>query len=191
MATARRTRQVVRLGRGRSNVALMNSAQLLTDAFGRIQGVVAQVVGGLTAEELAFRVDDEANSIAWLVWHLTRIQDDHVADAAGTSQVWTAQGWFERFGLPFDAAQTGYGHGTDQVAMLRVESGNLLTEYHDAVYEQTIRYVSTLTDNDLTRIVDRSWDPPVTLGVRLISVIADDLQHAGQAAFIRGLIERH
>ena len=168
----------------------MTSAQLLTDAFGRVRGEVHQVVGGLTAEELAFRVDDDANSIAWLVWHLTRIQDDHVADAAGTSQVWTSQGWADRFDLPFDASQTGYGHSSDEVAMMRVESGNLLTGYHDAVYQQTISYVGTLTDNDLTRIVDQSWDPPVTLGVRLISVIDDDLQHAGQAAFIRGLIER-
>ncbi len=168
----------------------MTSAQLLADAFGRIHGVVHRVVGGLTPEQLAFRADDEANSIAWLVWHLTRIQDDHVADAAGTPQVWTSGGWAERFGLPFDAAQTGYGHSGKQVAAVRVESGEPLTGYHDAVYERTINYVGTLTDDDLTRIVDRAWDPPVTLGVRLVSVIADDLQHAGQAALVRGLVER-
>jgi hypothetical protein len=152
--------------------------------------VVHRVVEGLTPEELAFRVDDEANSIAWLVWHLTRIQDDHLADAAGMSQVWTSNGWVERFGLPFDAAETGYGHTAGEVAIVQVESGDLLTRYHDAVYEQTIEYVSMLTDNDFARIVDQSWDPPVTLGVRLVSVLADDLQHAGQAAFLRGLIER-
>ena len=168
----------------------MTSAQLLTDAFGRIRGVVDRVVRNLGPNELAYRVDEEANSIAWLVWHLTRIQDDHVADVAGLPQVWTSQGWAERFSLPFDASDTGYGHSNDEVAMVRVESGQLLTGYHDAAYEATIRYVSTLTDGDLERIVDRSWDPPVTLGVRLVSVIADDLQHAGQAAFIRGLIER-
>jgi uncharacterized damage-inducible protein DinB len=168
----------------------MTSAQLLTDAFGRIRGVVHQVVDGLTPDELAFRVDAAANSIGWLVWHLTRIQDDHVADVAGLSQVWTGQGWVERFGLPFGAFQTGYGHSSDEVAMLRVESGRLLTDYHDATYEQAIGYVSTLTDDELDRVVDRSWDPPVTLGVRLVSVIADDLQHGGQAAFIRGIIER-
>lgn len=168
----------------------MTSAQLLIDAFGRIRGVVQRVVDGLTPEELVFRVDEAANSIAWLMWHLTRIQDAHVAEATGTSQVWTTQGWVERFDLPFDVSQTGYGHTSDEVAMVRVESPRLLTEYHDAVYEQTVRYVSTLTDDDLARVVDRSWDPPVNLGVRLISVIADDLQHAGQAAFIRGLVER-
>jgi hypothetical protein len=168
----------------------MTSARLLADAFDRIHGVVHRAVGGLTPEQLAVRVDDEANSIAWLVWHLTRIQDDHVADAAGTSQAWTSGGWAERFGLPFDATDTGYGHGREQVAAVQVESGDLLTGYHDAVYERTLHYVGALTDDDLPLIVDRGWDPPVTLGVRLISVIADNLQHAGQAAFVRGIIER-
>lgn len=167
----------------------MTSAELLSDAFDRIRGEVHQVVDGLTPEMLAHRVDDAANSIAWLVWHLTRIQDDHVADVAGIAQVWTSQGWADRFGLPFDAADTGYGHSRDQVAMVRVDSPSLLTGYHNAVYEQTLNYVGSLTDDDLPRIVDRSWDPPVTLGARLISVMGDDLQHAGQAAFVRGLIE--
>jgi len=168
----------------------MTSAELLIDAFGRIKGAVQQAVDGLRPDELAYRVDDGANSIAWLVWHLTRIQDDHVCDLAGTEQAWTAQGWAERFDLPFAVTETGYGHSADDVAAVRVESGELLTGYHDAVHEQTIAYVGTLVDEDLTRIVDRSWDPPVTLGVRLVSVIADDLQHAGQAAFIRGILGR-
>jgi uncharacterized damage-inducible protein DinB len=168
----------------------MTSAALLVDAFGRIREVVHDVVDGLTPEALAFRVDSGANSIAWLVWHLTRVQDDHIADAAGVEQVWTSQGWFERFGLPFDPVATGYGHQADEVGAVRVETGDLLVGYHDAVHEQTLRYVQDLTDADLARIVDRSWDPPVSLGVRLVSVIADDLQHAGQAAFVRGIVER-
>ena len=55
---------------------------------------------------------------------------------------------------------------------------------------QAVRYAQRLTDADLGRIVDERWDPPVTLGVRLISVISDGLQHAGQAAYVRGLAER-
>ncbi|HEX6468387.1 MAG TPA: DUF664 domain-containing protein [Streptosporangiaceae bacterium] len=165
----------------------MTSAQLLADAFDRVHGAVHRAVDGLTPGQLAYRVDGRANSIAWLVWHLTRVQDDHVADVAGTAQVWTS-GWAERFGLPFDPADTGYGHGGDEVAAVRVESGELLTGYYDAVHQRTIDYVGTLTDDDLPRIVDRSWDPPVTLGVRLVSVIDDDLEHAGQAAFVRGLL---
>ena len=168
----------------------MRSTDLLTDAFGRIRQAVHQVVDRLTAEQLAARVDPGANSIAWLVWHLTRIQDDHIAGAAGTPQVWTSQGWAERFGLPLDDADTGYGHSGERVAVVRVRSGDLLTGYHDAVHRRTVEFLGTLADDDLGRIVDRSWDPPVTLAVRLVSVVADDLQHAGQAAFVRGMLRR-
>ena len=168
----------------------MTSAELLTDAFGRIREAVHDVAGGLTPEQLAFRADPDANSIAWLVWHLTRIQDDHIADVALTEQVWTSGGWMERFELPFARGAHGYGHSSAEVAAVRVDSANLLTGYYDAVHEQTIGFVEGLTDADLPRIVDEGWDPPVTLGVRLVSVISDDLQHAGQAAFVRGIIDR-
>jgi Protein of unknown function (DUF664) len=168
----------------------MTSAALLVDAFGRIREVVHEVVDGLTPEQLAFRVDPQANSIAWLVWHLTRVQDDHVADAAAVEQVWTSQGWVRRFGLPFDPRATGYGHRADEVAAVKVDAGGLLLGYHDAVHERTTRFVERVTDDDLASIVDESWDPPVSLAVRLVSVIEDDLQHAGQAAFVRGILAR-
>ena len=161
------------------------------DAFERIQGVTHRAVEGLSPEFLHFRPDGQANSIAWLVWHLTRIQDDHIATAAGTEQRWTDAGWYERFALPFDPADFGYGHSSDDVAAVRVPAGDLLLEYHDTVHEQTVRFVDPLTPPDLDRIVDERWDPPVTLGVRLVSVISDNLQHAGQAAYVRGLAERH
>jgi uncharacterized damage-inducible protein DinB len=162
-------------------------ADVLVDGFERVREVVHQVVDGLGADELAARPASGANSIGWLVWHLTRIQDDHVAGVAGTEQVWTSGGWADRYGLPLDPADTGYAHTADQVATVRVPSGELLTGYYDAVHEATLRYVGGLTDADLDRVVDTNWDPPVTLGVRLVSVISDDLQHAGQAAYVRGL----
>jgi hypothetical protein len=167
----------------------MTSAELLADAFGRIRGVVHRAVDGLTAEELALRVDPGANSIAWLVWHLTRVQDDHVSEVAETEQVWTEQGWYDRFELPFSAAATGYGHRSKDVAAVRVPP-RLLLGYHDAVHERTIGFVRGLRDADLDVIVDEAWTPPVTLGVRLVSVISDDLLHAGQASFIRGVLRR-
>lgn len=170
-------------GRGRS-VGDVKIAELLTDSFGRVREVVHDVVSGLTEDQLAHRVDG-ANSIAWLVWHLTRIQDDHVADAAGADQVWPA--WADRFDLPFDLADTGYGHDREAVGKVRVPA-DLLLGYHDATHQRTLDYVGGLTDADLDRVVDERWDPPVTLGVRLVSVLSDDLQHAGQAAFVRGLV---
>ena len=166
----------------------MTIAEVLADALSRVQQVVHEVVTGLSPDQLAYRPDPSANSIGWLVWHLTRAQDDHVADAAGTEQVWLADGWSDRFGLPFDSRATGWSQTADEVGAFRVADGELLTGYHDAVYARTLDFVGSLTESDLDRVVDTRWDPPVTLGVRLVSVIDDDAQHAGQAAYLRGLI---
>jgi hypothetical protein len=165
----------------------MTSAELLTDAFGRVREVIHEAVDGLTVEQLAFRVDPDANSIAWLCWHLSRVQDDHLAGAFGLTQVW--EQYSDRFGLPFATPEIGYGQNSKQVAEVRAPA-ELLTEYYDAVHEQTLRLVAGITDPDLSRIVDARWDPPVTLSVRLVSVISDCLQHAGQAAFVRGILLR-
>ena len=153
----------------------MTGAQLLADAFGRIEGVVHAAADGLSEDQLAARVDGDANSIAWLVWHLTRIQDDHVADVAGVEQRWTADGWYDRFALPFPPETHGYGHTSADVARVDVD-GALLRGYFDAVHEVTIGYVGGLVAGDLDRIVDERWDPPVSLGVRLVSVVSVDLQ---------------
>lgn len=166
----------------------MTVAELLADGFSRVHGVVHEVVDGLSADQLAYRPHPEANSIGWLIWHLTRVQDDHVAEVAGAEQAWLADGWSRRFGLPFDDRATGWGHSAHEVGAFRVGSGDLLIDYHDAVYARTLKFVRTVTEHDLDRIVDTRWDPPVTLGVRLVSVIDDDAQHAGQAAYLRGLI---
>jgi uncharacterized damage-inducible protein DinB len=166
----------------------MSSAELLTDAFGRIRDTVHGAVSGLSADQLTARVDQDANSIAWLCWHLTRVQDDHVAGAFGVAQVWPA--FMDRFGLPFRAGDIGYGHTSAQVADVRVPSGDLLINYHDAVHAQTVGLVAGVTDADLPKVVDEGWDPPVTLSVRLVSVISDGMQHAGQAAFVRGIVLR-
>ena len=166
----------------------MTSGEVLADAFSRVREGVHWAVDGLSAGQLAARLDEQANSIAWLCWHLSRVQDDHVAKAFGTGQVWPE--FRDAFGLPLGPLETGYGHSSREVALVRVASGDLLTGYHDAVHEQTVRLVSGVTDSDLIRVVDERWDPPVTLGVRLVSVISDGLQHAGQAAFVRGILLR-
>ena len=163
----------------------MNSADLLSDAFGRIRESVEEVLDGLTAAELSSRADPEANSIGWLMWHLIRVQDDHIAAVAGIEQAWTASGWARRFALPLASDDIGYGHDPAQVGAVTAKAEDL-RGYHDAVFENTIEYLSQLDDADFDRVVDKRWDPPVTLGVRLISVVADDLQHAGQAAYLPG-----
>lgn len=167
----------------------MHAKDMLTDAFSRIREEVHAVVDGLSPGELAARPADDANSVAWLVWHLTRVQDDHIADAAEAEQIWLAQDWAKRFALGLPPRDTGYGHTPAKVAKVRVTSGDLLIGYYDAVHEQTLSYLRGLTAKDFERVVDDRWSPPVTLGVRLVSVVSDDLQHVGQAAYVRGLVE--
>lgn len=166
----------------------MTSAALLNDAFDRVTESAADVVAGLNREQLGFRPQGRGNSIAWLIWHLTRVQDDHVCDLAGREQSWTADGWMERFDLDLPPGDTGYGHGHSEVARVIAEAG-LLTGYLTAVTSVTADYLMTLTDADYDAIVDDSWNPPVTLGVRLVSVVNDTTQHVGQAAYVRGLLD--
>jgi hypothetical protein len=117
------------------------------------------------------------------------VQDDHVAAAIGLDQVWLTGGWEQQFGLPLDPADIGYGHSPEQAGLVRAPA-KLLAAYHDATYDQTVGAIGQLTGPDLAVAVDERWEPPVTMAVRLVSVLSDDLQHAGQAAFLRGLIER-
>ncbi|MEU5364140.1 DinB family protein [Streptomyces sp. NPDC005925] len=167
----------------------MHAKDILIEAHGRIRDEVHAAVEDLGSDALNARPADGANPIAWLIWHLTRVQDDHVADAFGLDQVWLSGDWTGRFGLGLPRRDTGYGHSAAKVAKVRVDSAGLLTGYYDAVHDQTVGALRELTAKDLERVVDEGWDPPVTLGVRLVSVLSDDLQHAGQAAYLRGLLQ--
>lgn len=164
----------------------MKSNELLLDAFARIRDIVAATLEGVDGESLARRPGGTGNSIAWLIWHLGRVEDVQVASAAGVEQAWTSQEFAARFKLPLPERDTGYGHSSDKVDAVQAPP-ELLLEYYDAVHRQTVAFVKTLGDEDLDRVVDTRWDPPVTLGVRLVSTIADCLQHAGQAAYAKGL----
>jgi hypothetical protein len=168
----------------------MRGHDLLVDAFGRVHESVHAAVAGLSVDQLHRRLDDDANPIGWLVWHLTRVQDDHVADVASLEQVWTSQGFDAKFGSPYPVAAVGYGQSSHEVGKLTVPSAEALTDYHDAVHELTVDYVKGLNDEDFDRVVDTRWDPAVTLGVRLVSVVNDTLQHVGQAAYVRGVLLR-
>jgi uncharacterized damage-inducible protein DinB len=168
----------------------MDTIDLLRDGYGRLPELVDRTVRGLSAEALVWAPDSAANSIGWLVWHLTRVQDSHIAELTGNPQVWEAGDWAARFGLGRDPDNTGYGHAPEDVARVQPEDTDALTSYFAAVYTRTRAVLDTATEKNLDRVVDDRWDPPVTLGVRLISVLADDLQHIGQAAYLRGLLDR-
>ena len=168
----------------------MDTIDLLTDAFGRLPELVDRTVAGLSAEALTWAPAAGANTIGWLVWHLTRVQDAHVAELTGNPQVWESGNFAARFGLGPDPDNTGYGHRPVDVARVQPEDSDALTGYFAAVYATTRAVLETATPAALDRIVDDRWDPPVTLGVRLNSILGDDLQHIGQAAYVGGLLDR-
>lgn len=166
----------------------MDVSSLLLELYGRIPPLTRHAVEGIDLDLLTEPPVPGTNPIAWLVWHLARVQDDHVAEILDTDQLWVGGDWARRFGLDPDPGNTGYGHSPEEVAAVRPERPEVLLEYLDAVDARTRALLEGLVGADLDRIVDRRWDPPVTLGVRLVSIADDSLQHAGQAAYVRGLL---
>ncbi|MFG2046785.1 DUF664 domain-containing protein [Micromonospora sp. NPDC048935] len=166
----------------------MDVSELLTETYDRLPGLVRAAVQGLSPEQLRHEIAPGHNSIGWLVWHLTRVQDHHVADVLDAEQIWVSGDWAHRFGLTADPDDTGYGHSPAQIARVRPENAQALVDYYGAVASRTGKFLAGLGPADLDRVVDEGWDPPVTLGVRLVSIAEDDLQHVGQAAYLRGLL---
>ena len=169
----------------------MECRDLVIDGLGRIKSIVNMSLKGLTLEQLTFRPEDQANTIAWLAWHLTRVQDHHMSDLAHKPQAWVAEGWHDKLGKPADARDTGLGYNADQVAAIRPASPQVLVDYHNAVHDHSIAYLQSVSNSDLDVVLNEpQWNPMPTVGVRCISVISDNTQHAGQIAYLRGIIER-
>ena len=168
----------------------MNIGDFAADTLGRMATRLISDLEGLTVDELCYRPDPEANTIAWLAWHVTRVQDHHMAHMEGRVQLWVDEGWDVKLGMPSDLDDHGYGHTSEQVGAFVPPDGATLAAYQRAVSERTIKYLSGLPDDELGRVIDRSWDPPVTVGVRLASVVNETAQHIGQVSYVRGLVER-
>jgi hypothetical protein len=162
--------------------------ELLRDAFTRLIEHVDDLTDGLTDEISSYRPTPNANSIAWLIWHSARVQDIQLADVAGVEQVWTRDGWVDRFGLELPRNDTGYGHSAADVAKV-LAPVELLSGYYHAVHKLSLEYIASVTAGELAHIVDTNWDPPVTASARLVSIIDDCAQHLGQADYVRGIAQ--
>jgi Protein of unknown function (DUF664) len=163
-------------------------ADLLLELYGRIPPLARHAVQGLDVDQLTEPMAPGANTVGWLVWHLARVQDSHIAELMPADQLWATGDWAGRMGLAADPHDTGYGHTPRQVAAVRPADGDVLVDYLRAVAGRTEGYLARLAPEDLDQVIDRRWEPPVTLGVRLVSVADDCIQHAGQAAYVRGLL---
>ena len=163
----------------------MDISELLTDSFGRVRELYGDLARDLDADGLRHRPGGTGNPTGWLLWHVARLQDDHVAHLAGVEQQWPD--WQHRFGLANGVDDVGYGHTSAQVDAVQIEVPELLIAYHADVHDMTSAYLARVDGEELDRVVDESWDPPVTAGVRLVSLVGDCLQHLGQVAYVKGL----
>ena len=167
-----------------------------------IMGLLSSVVGQIkratdeaTEEQLYYRPSADANSMAWLVWHLSRWQDYMSASISGDRQVWFTEGWAQRFALPADLPNeaTGWGDSSEQVAAFRVDRA-VLIGYMEAANRAAVERVAKLTPEQLEQPV--SWGTPQTpVDTRpawraLTSICGDSLQHIGQINYIRGLVSK-
>lgn len=171
-------------------MGFMNVGEFAAETLGRMATRLVAELDGLTVEEMCYRPDPGGNPIAWLAWHLVRVQDHHMAHMEGGDQLWLKDGWDVKLGISTGLEDHGYGHTPEQVAAIVPSDAATLAAYQNAVSERTFEYLRGLSDDDLGRIIDRSWDPPVTLEVRLASVVNETAQHVGQVSYLRGMVER-
>lgn len=164
----------------------MNAIEILIDLARRPQSAAVQLRGALTPE-LVNAHPHHDNSIAWLLWHAAREIDEQLAEISGEPSVWLAHGFAERFALDATPTEIGYGHTPERARSIVVQDPALLLEHLAAVVDAQVAYLATLDEEDLARIVDERWDPPVTLAARMISISCDAAEHVGQAAYVAGL----
>ena len=168
----------------------MEWQELLTDGYTRIAQVLERALNGMAQGDLNWQPRPDCNSMGWLAWHLTRVQDGHIADLMEKEQLWISDGWHAKFNRPADPRDSGFGHSPEQVAAFKSPDAETLLVYYHAVVERTKRYLNTLSKTDLDRELNEPrYQPLPTVGVRLISVMSDNLQHVGQTAYVRGLMK--
>jgi hypothetical protein len=164
----------------------MNGIDILIDSAGRPAQEARAALSDIGPQMLNAHPGGHPNSIAWLLWHSGRETDAQLADLSGSQQVWHRDDVATRTGLADLGEAAGYGFTAEQARAVTARDVGVLLEYLDAVTEALIAYLRTLTEADLDQVIDENWDPPVTRGVRLVSIIDDAAQHVGQAAYVAG-----
>ncbi|MFC1920962.1 DinB family protein [Chloroflexota bacterium] len=168
----------------------MNQKELLIAGFERISGTLERTLEALTVEDLNFQSKPDSNSMGWLAWHLTRWQDFQTSSSLKKEQLWIEQGWNKKFSQPADANDTGMGHKEEDLAKYKSPDAATLIAYNKAVLERLKEYVSTLSDSDLDKVVEGTpIKPPPTVGLMVIGLWSDGMQHMGQIGYVRGLLQ--
>ena len=168
----------------------MRSNEVCIGILDRVQELVHMGLKDVTPEQLLYHAEGHPNTIGWLAWHLTRVQDTTIPRVDGGPQLWITEGWHARFNMPADPNDSGHMHTPEQVAAVQPADAQLLLDFHDAVAQRTRAFLEGQNSNTLEAPYDDArFNPPMTVGQRLTGMFNDNFQHAGQIAFLRGMLK--
>jgi len=163
----------------------MKAIELIAASLEESREYVAQAVAGLTPRELAFRPKPHSNSIAFLLWHVTRGEDFWISGILlGEKQLYESGGWCKKFCTP--PMDSGFGYDVAKLDAWPVPSLSLLKGYAAAVREKTLAYLKSLTAAELDKPRDFGWRKGTT-GSALAHLITEVAEHSGQIGYLRGI----
>ena len=163
----------------------MDVKEMFTYSLKESWTFLSEALEGLSQEEVNWAPAPHCNSIAFILWHVTRVEDVliHPISQRIAGVYWT-QGWQERLGIP--ATEIGYQYTEEQLQAWSAPKFEDLQEYAQAVHERTLAFVETLTPEKLLE-VPRPDYPNQTIGVILAHLATEIAQHVGQISYLRGV----
>jgi len=164
----------------------MEAKELLLRSLEESQGYLTKALDGLTQEEAAWTPREGCNSIAFIFWHLIRVEDIWINRVLrGEKQVYEAEDWPKKLGTP--AGESGYHYTMEQLQAWPVPRIELLQGYADSVREQTLTFLQSVTAGKLSEIANPDQSPDTT-GAILSHLITEIALHVGQIDYLCGVV---
>ena len=165
----------------------MEANELLTNLLKGNRSMVRKALDGLSDKEVATRPNSECNSMAWLLWHLSRAEDGLVSSLDGSAELWN-DGWAEKCGISAETKGMGFGHKAEDLESFGVGSVDALKEYFGQTEKKVADYLASLSSEDLDKQVPSMMgDGTVPLGNIVQVIVNEAMVHGGQIAYLRGL----
>ena len=163
----------------------MEVIELVKISLERSQEYLTRALDGLTQKEAAWSPGPECNSIAFTLWHMTRVEDFFIIRVIqGKTELYEVEGWREKLGTP--AKVTGARFTAEELQAWPVPKLETLRGYAESVREKTLALLQSVTSEELNAVPkpDRS---PESVGAIFGRIITEVAMHVGQMAYLRGI----
>ena len=169
----------------------MSVGEISNAAYDRIAGVLRRALTDMTVTQLTTQAaGPESNPIGWIAWHLTRTQDKNYSALLGREELWSKDGWYQKFGLPIESG-TGNGDSLETVRSFDPINSDTLLAYFDATRALSREFLDSLDADDLNQPSPSGLPTTEVIKVSIARVTGDLIQHIGQIAYVRGLVDKH